>query len=333
MKNLHRKVLLVVPEYSSFYKPYCEAFKKLGIDYKLFDNRKTIFLEKVIFVFSRIFKPLSPLPIKMINLRLLLSVKSYKPDLVLVIKGENIFPETIIEIRKKTTVVNYFSDYFRWFSDSQIQSWLKAYQIVYTGDLLDVTNYTKNGFNNLFHIHLAGPEIKNIPIKKKYDVVFVGAYSKEREKTFKKLLEFNFKIWGDKKWANSSLGKYYMDEWLSAEKALDVFANSKIVVNFHNDLSGKNRYINLRVFEATAAESLLISDLRQDLPSLFKIKKEIVIYKDSSDLKDKVRFYLENDKERKKIARKGYQRCMRDHTYEKRLEQMFKHLSTIQNPA
>lgn len=328
MKNLPKKVLLVVPEYSSFYRPYSEAFKKLGIDYELFDNRKTVLLEKIIFVLSKVFKNLSPLQVKMINWRLLLSVKSYKPDLVLVIKGENIFPETILNIRKKTTVVNYFSDYFRWFSDTQIQSWLKAYQVVYTGDLSDVTDYKKKGFDNIYHVHLAGPVVRDIRKPKKYDVVFVGAYSKERESMFKKLSGFNFKIWGDKKWINSSLSNNYMDKWLSAEDTLEVFANSKIVVNFHNDLSGKNRYINLRVFEATAAGSLLISDLRQDLPSLFEIEKEIVIYKDGDDLKNKVGFFLENDKKRIEIAERGFQRCMRDHTYEKRLEQMFKYLPT-----
>ena len=320
-----------MPGDSSF-KFYLDTFNKLGMENKLFNYRGTVLLEKFVFAGSLIFNKVRKssknnfiydFGQKLINLRLVREVKRYKPDLVLVIKGENITPDTVLKIKKVSRVVNYFSDYMRWFSDEQIKSWLKAYEVVYTGDMWDVETYRKKGFKNLYHVHLPAPPMKKIPKNKKNDVVFVGAYSKERENAFKKLKDLDFKIWGDQKWAESSLKDNFMGKWLSNDENLDVFKKTKIVVNFHNDLTGKNRYINLRAFEAVASQALLISDLRRDLPTVFKIGEEILIYKNSDDLYKKVIYYLEHEKERQKIALKGYKRVLKNHTYEVRVKQMF----------
>lgn len=317
-----KKVLVVMPDYSSF-KFYLTTFDRLEIENRLFDYRRTVLYEKIISVFSLFYKPLKKVVQESINLRLVRVIKKYKPDLVLVIKGENIKPETVLEIKKYTRIVNYFSDYMRWFSEEQIKAWLEAYDVVYTGDKWDVECYRKIGFKNLYHIHLPAPPIIKIPKRKKYDIVFTGAYSKEREEVFEKLKDLNFKIWGDVKWVKSSLKKNFMGRWLSNDENLEVFKKAKIVVNFHNDLTGKNRYINLRSFEAAACQALLITDLRRDLPTVFKIGEEIIVYKNGQDLYKKVLYYLSNEKERLKIALKGNKRVLKDHTYEKRINQMF----------
>jgi len=43
----------------------------------------------------------------------------------------------------------------------------------------------------------------------------------------------------------------------------------------------------------------------------------------------KIRYYLEHDEEREKIAMAGYQRTLGEHTYEKRFEQIFKTIGLI----
>lgn len=324
-----KKVLVVMPGDTSF-MPYLSEFRKLGVKSQLFNYRGTVFIEKIIFAFSLLIRminqPYAKITYefgqKLINLRLIKVVKKNKPDLVLVIKGENIAASTVLEIRKITRVVNYFSDYMRWFSEEQMKAWLSAYEVTFTGDMWDVETYRKKGFKNLYHVHLPAPPVSNIPKNKKNDLVFVGAYSKEREETFKLLKDLNFKIWGDKKWESSILKNNFMGKWLSNDENLEVFKNSKIVVNFHNDLTGKNRYINLRAFEAAACEALLISDLRKDLPTVFKIGKEIIVYKNKSDLYKKVKYYLNNDDERLKIASAGRKRVLKEHTYKQRIKKM-----------
>jgi len=42
------------------------------------------------------------------------------------------------------------------------------------------------------------------------------------------------------------------------------------------------------------------------------------------DLKEKIDYYLEHDKEREKIARAGQRRTLRDHTYKNRVKDIIK---------
>ncbi|MGI6525689.1 MAG: glycosyltransferase family protein [Bdellovibrionota bacterium] len=78
------------------------------------------------------------------------------------------------------------------------------------------------------------------------------------------------------------------------------------------DIGGEDT-INMRMFEATAGESLLITDALQGLIRYFEPEREIVTYKDSDDAVQKILYYLKNDAERIKIAKAGKARCFRDH--------------------
>jgi len=44
---------------------------------------------------------------------------------------------------------------------------------------------------------------------------------------------------------------------------------------------------------------------------------------------DKIKYYLEHNEERKAVAKAGYERTFRDHTYEKRFNEIFKIIGLI----
>lgn len=73
--------------------------------------------------------------------------------------------------------------------------------------------------------------------------------------------------------------------------------------------------INYRTFETTGCGTFLLTNYTPGLELLFEIGSEIVIYNDLDDLDQKVRYYLDNENEREKISRAGYERSKRDHTY------------------
>jgi spore maturation protein CgeB len=62
------------------------------------------------------------------------------------------------------------------------------------------------------------------------------------------------------------------------------------------------------------------------LAECFEPGREIATFSSVSDLKDKIAYYLEHPEERQDIARRGRERALREHTYEKRLDEM---LTTI----
>jgi len=55
----------------------------------------------------------------------------------------------------------------------------------------------------------------------------------------------------------------------------------------------------------------LLAERTDDHLALFEEGKEAEYFGDDEELKDKIRFYLENDEARKRIAAAGRERCLR----------------------
>jgi len=118
---------------------------------------------------------------------------------------------------------------------------------------------------------------------------------------------------------------------------VNTYANYSIVLDARGnfDLSKEKALAetaNMRIFEATRAGALLITENSPNLDEYFEIDKEIVTYNDFDELKDKVNYYLNdaNAVARQHIAQRGRERAIRDHSIESRakwLEQiLFKYL-------
>lgn len=91
---------------------------------------------------------------------------------------------------------------------------------------------------------------------------------------------------------------------------------SKIILNIHGKIA--NEYAgNMRLFEATGVGSCLITDNKKNLNELFD-NNEIVVYNKSEDCIEKVKWLLENEEERRKIAKSGQLRTLKSHTIEDR---------------
>jgi hypothetical protein len=125
--------------------------------------------------------------------------------------------------------------------------------------------------------------------------------------------------------ADSPLRRHYHGEAWGLEM-YRVLSNSKIAINRHVDVA-ENYANNMRLFEATGVGTLLMTDEKENLGELFEVGKEIVTYSDADDLVDKVRYYLEHDEERERIAQAGQARTLRDHTYLNRMRELEQILS------
>jgi hypothetical protein len=80
--------------------------------------------------------------------------------------------------------------------------------------------------------------------------------------------------------------------------------------------------INYRTFETTGCGTMLLTNYTPGLERLFDIGKEIVVYNNLDDLDSKVKYYLENEEEREIIAKAGYERSKKDHTYFERSKRL-----------
>lgn len=100
---------------------------------------------------------------------------------------------------------------------------------------------------------------------------------------------------------------------------LNLFLKSKIVLNFHIGVAGDYAG-NMRMFEVTGVGSCLLTDNKKNMNELFDTEKEVVVYDNEEDCVAKVKWLLEHEDERRKIALAGQQKTLKYHTVENRCQ-------------
>jgi 2-polyprenyl-3-methyl-5-hydroxy-6-metoxy-1,4-benzoquinol methylase/GT2 family glycosyltransferase len=143
--------------------------------------------------------------------------------------------------------------------------------------------------------------------RKEYDICFVGNLMPGARSDLVRLIEQHFK--------SVYVGQAYFEEMAR------IYSASRIIFN----RSVKND-INMRVFEALASGSLLMTnDLAENgQAELFRDGVHLATYHEGHDLLDKLRYYLRRDKVRERIAAAGRQEVLAKHTYRHRLEEILR---------
>lgn len=83
-------------------------------------------------------------------------------------------------------------------------------------------------------------------------------------------------------------------------------------------------HIHARPFELAGCGAFVISSYVDGIENYYIPDREMVFYRSTEELVRKVLYYLVHDDERRRIAKAGYERTIREHTYEKRFKQIFR---------
>jgi spore maturation protein CgeB len=144
-----------------------------------------------------------------------------------------------------------------------------------------------------------------------------------RSRMLEMFKDYDLKIWGRgyPRWLESSLRVHYPDIYVAELEKSKAFNSAKIVINTMH--FGEIEGVNCRLFEAAGCGAFQIADWKPALPALFEPEREVVTFRDRQELKEKVDYYLCRPDERREIAGRAYVRAHREHTYEKRLQDMF----------
>jgi spore maturation protein CgeB len=113
-----------------------------------------------------------------------------------------------------------------------------------------------------------------------------------------------------------------------------LFSRSRINLGFSScgetHVSGERIVqVRLRDFEVPMSGGFYMVEYLEELEEFFEIGKEIVCYTGPDDLADKIRYYLSHDDERETIRRAGHERCLRDHSWQKRLTDAFRTMGMV----
>lgn len=151
--------------------------------------------------------------------------------------------------------------------------------------------------------------------KKIYDVCFVGRCYGERKEAIDTIRDAGIDInaFGPG-WGNDN------DRRFSQVEFIEIYNQSKIVLNLSLSSEGVPT-IKTRDFEVPGCNSLLLTRYSEEICEYFEPCEEIATYSDKDDVIKQIRYYLKYRTEREQVAKAGYERVLKDHTYEKRFKE------------
>ena len=250
-----------------------------------------------------------------------------KPDVFFTTKGTTIKPETVETIKSLgITTANWFPEniynepYLSWFLKTA-----KHYDFFFTFDSSVIERFPEYG--NLHYLPFAVDlkPFEKVKIseedRQRYscDICFVGAKYPEREELLTSVKDLNIKIYGWKDWESSPLASYYHGP-LNLAESVKAYRCAKICLN--TNINPPINGVNAKTFEIAAAGGFQLSDYRKDIDGLFEVGKEIEIFHDPLQFREKVEFYLKNTDLREQIAAAAQSRVMKDHTMGKRVREI-----------
>lgn len=191
------------------------------------------------------------------------------------------------------------------------RSMAKQFNLVLTNDDAHSQQWLKLGAKRAINLPLSAmdPEL-HFPRKVKardIDVLFIGTFTAERKlflKRIRKLLPVAIKT--------------VFAEFAWEEEYAALMSRAKIILN---PLRGEmENGANLRMFEAPAFGALLLGNSGKK--EWLWPGREMAVYNDTEDAAKKIIYYLENKREREKIAENGMKRVKSEHTFLDRTKKM-----------
>lgn len=165
------------------------------------------------------------------------------------------------------------------------------------------------------------------PARPKHDASFVGSYSADHSRGNQILEEvartIDLHIWGhaiETLPARSHLRSSFRGEaW--AIDMYQILARSRTTINRHIDVA-EDYANNMRLFEATGVGTCLVTDEKSNLGDLFEADVEVVSYASAAECVEKIRYLLDNERERRSIATNGQRRTLTEHNYMIRMQEL-----------
>lgn len=119
---------------------------------------------------------------------------------------------------------------------------------------------------------------------------------------------------------------------VSDDELIALYSESCISLGFlevydrHDPSRPVNQHLHLREFEAPMSGALYCTGYTDELAEMFEPDKEVLVYRNQHELLDKVRYYLAHPDEGEEIRVAGHKRALRDHTYHRRFQVLFREM-------
>ena len=257
-----------------------------------------------------------------LNKNFLKVLKEERPDYLLVCPSLSEFEiDTLLKIREITpntkTIIWSGDDEFR-FDD-----WVRYYALFFDYILTtkkEISIFKKDKIKNVYSMIGVNPNYhRKLNIKEIYDVTFIGTPLADRYDYIKFLMKkgINIRLFGGD-WHNYSDLKSIYGGFLYPEDFIKVINQSRINLNFSKTFfkQGKLGQMKGRPIEILACNSFLLTEYTNRTID-FLVKNKKMNFRSKEELLKKIKYYLNHEKERKNIAKEGYDYVIKNHSWEK----------------
>jgi len=282
--------------------------------------------------------------LRRINAQLIERAAQFKPDLIWLYNCTHVFPRTVETLRRliPSAVVAQYSndnpfgtharpDYFRHLKKS-----IPLCDIHFVYRHSNVQEFVHAGATrvHLLRSYYVPEEDHRVVLTAadegyRSDVVFVGHYEPDfRLNAMNALAERGYRLnlfgagWNDsvRPVDDSSLQSCFPVRPVLGEEYRKAVSGAKIALSF---LSKRNAdTYTRRNFQIPAMGAFMLSEYSDDLASLFEEGTDAEYFRSIPELLDKTEYYLKHDASRERIARRGYERVVRDgHDVTSRMKQ------------
>ncbi len=119
---------------------------------------------------------------------------------------------------------------------------------------------------------------------------------------------------------------WHEDSFIPFYDMVRIMGQSRINLNLGDTIDPGINQINKRTFEVPGCRGFLLTLPADHLEEYYEPGKEVIIASSTEELIDKAKYYLTHERERERIAQRGYERTQAEHTWAKRLIDIFKHI-------
>lgn len=186
------------------------------------------------------------------------------------------------------------------------------------------------GINALYVPQFTNPQ-KFYPAPKnelKQDILFVGSNWHDRT-SLRYAIEsgFDVAVYGYN-WQGFIPQEMYKAPYISNQELNQYYSSAKIVLNDHRPDMKTWGFINNRIYDATAAGALVISDYMPEIEAVYG--NSVPMYKNKEELAHLLQYYLSHEEERLSLAQKARNITLTYFTNSAVAKKLFDEISLIQ---
>lgn len=268
------------------------------------------------------------------------TVRTYRPEFLLTVKGQAITSDTLRTIRRLgTKSVMYYPDYHfehrgldtDSFSEYDLFVTTKSFQVEYLEKWLgkDKVGFVHHGYSVPAHRPIL-PDLAEDEYK--VDCLYIGNFSRYKATWMRDIIQrmpdLNLLIVGGL-WkqhaAEFGLQSKVLGQVLWGDMYSRIIQESRINIAIHYGPAGPQGWednVSTRTFEFPACKGFMLHIDNDEVRDMYEVGEEIDVFNNADELCEKIDYYLKHPEKRRAMIERAYQRAVPAYSYDARASEL-----------